>query len=335
MTTSKIRPVRFLVTLVVSALLAVFLVWPQAFGAQTALVIAQLIAFRAALAIALGVVALVFAAIALWKRTWGIAAGIAVVLALASVANGGILVSRGSSGVLPDGDLTVVAWNTQGGAASPASIARLVLDTDADIVSLPETDRPAVAEAARLLADAGHPMAFDTAYGETGDSWIPTSVLIAEDLGEYRVDAAAGSTPGMPSGVWRPVDGTRPTIVAAHPLAPIPSRMGTWRAGLQWLADQCDAPDVIVAGDLNATVDHMSGLGDEGGLVGGCRDAAIEAGVGAVGTWPVLASAWLASPIDHVLVGSAWTVEGADVLTSFDDAGSDHRPIASVLRLVR
>lgn len=331
MPASTFRPVRFSVTLIVAALLALFVVWPQAYGAQQALVVAQLIAFRAVVAIGLVAAAVVFAAFAVWQRTWGIAAAMAVVLGLASVANAGIVLSRGAGGALSDGDLTVVAWNTQGGAASPESIARLALDTSADVVALPETDAPAVAEAARLLAAEGREMAFDTAYGETGDSWIPTSVLIAAHLGEYRVDAAAGSTPAMPSGVWRPVDGSGPTIVAAHPHAPIPSRMGSWRAGLQWVADRCDVPDVIVAGDMNATVDHLSGLGADGALVGGCQDAAIAAGAGAVGTWPVAAPAWIASPIDHVLVGSAWTVRGAEVITSYDDAGSDHRPVVAVL----
>ena len=161
-------------------------------------------------------------------------------------------------------------------------------------------------------------------------SWIPTSVLIAEDLGEYRVDTAAGSTPGLPSAVWRPVDGDGPTIVAAHPLPPLFESMGDWEAGLRWIADVCASPDVIVAGDLNATVDHLSGLGIDGALIGGCDDAALAASNGSGGTWPSDIPTWAASPIDHVLFGSAWTARGTQVVTRFR-TGSDHRPIVAVL----
>lgn len=327
----KPRSVSLIVTLLLGAPVVVLLVWPQAFSTHTVLFVAQLIAFRAPLALALGVGAVLSAIVALFKRRWGIAAGVAIVLGIASLANGGVLLSRGAAGALPDGDLTVVAWNTQGGATSPESVARLVLATGADIVSLPEMDDVAVAEVARLVALEGHRMTAATAYGETGESWIPTSVLIADGLGEYRVDTSAGSTPGLPSAVWRSVDGSGPTIVAAHTSPPLPGSMDEWRAGLQWIAEQCNAPDVIVAGDLNATADHLSGLGIGDALVGGCLDAAITTDVGAIGTWPTSAPAWLASPIDHVLFGAAWTVRGVQVLTSLDQTGSDHRPIVAVL----
>ncbi|KTR93270.1 hypothetical protein NS220_13200, partial [Microbacterium testaceum] len=89
--------------------------------------------------------------------------------------------------------------------------------------------------------------------------------------------------------------------------------------------------DVILAGDLNSTLDHLAGLGRDGGTVGECRDAAAEAGAAAVGTWPVRLPTGLAAPIDHVLVGSAWEVRGFEVRTDFDDAGSDHRPIVATL----
>ncbi|MDN3495478.1 endonuclease/exonuclease/phosphatase family protein [Planococcus sp. APC 4015] len=332
MPTRKPRALAFVLTLVLGALVTIVFVWPQAFGAQMALVVTQLIAFRAAVALGLGVAAVVFAAIAVGRRTRGIAAGLAVVLGVACAANAGILIARGSGGALPGGgDLTVVAWNTQGGAAAPEAVARLILEVDADIVSLPETGEQAVAEVARLLAAEGRRMSASTAFGLTGSSPIPTSMLVTEEFGEYRIDPEAGSTPALPSAVWRPVSGEGPVFVAAHPFPPLPWAMDRWRAGQDWVAQQCDSPDVIVAGDLNATVDHLWGLGEGGALVGGCRDAATEAGAAAVGTWPATAPTWLAAPIDHVLVGSAWTVRGTRVLTEFDDSGSDHRPVVAVL----
>jgi endonuclease/exonuclease/phosphatase (EEP) superfamily protein YafD len=67
-------------------------------------------------------------------------------------------------------------------------------------------------------------------------------------------------------------------------------------------------------------------------VLGACRDAAISAGSGAVGTWPTNAPALLGSPIDHVLATSHWAVAGMSVIETSDEAGSDHRPI--VARLV-
>lgn len=332
MRATRWRPIRLTVTVVVAGLAVTLLVWPQLFGAQRALILSQVVAFRAPTAIALCVGAVLFAVIAWGKRSWGVAAGLAIVLGVGSIASGGILLGRGAAGGQPvRGEVTVAAWNTQGGAARPADVARLVLDVDADIVSLPEMDERAVAEVARILAADGHGMAAHTSHGESGYSEIPTSVLIADRMGVYEMDRSAGSTPGLPSVVLRPVDGDGPTVVAAHPFPPLPWRMDAWRAGLEWVASQCDSPDVIVAGDLNATVDHLWGLGDGDGLLGSCEDASLNAGTAAVGTWPVPASPWLASQIDHVLAGSAWIVRGASVVTSLDDAGSDHRPIVAKL----
>lgn len=315
-------------TLVLGVPVALLLSWPQALGAERLPLVAQLISFRAALAIALVAGALLFAVIAFARRRWSVAAALALVMLAGSLANTGVLLARsgGSDGVGAGGDetaVTVLAWNTLGGAASPQSIAQLVIETDADIVSLPETDERAAAEVARLVGLEGKTMAADTTRGPEGDSDVPTSVLISRDLGEYRLDETAGSTPDLPSGVWVPVDGTGPTIVAAHPLPPLPGISAQWSAGLDWVGERCDDPDVIVAGDLNATVDHLASTMD------GCRDAAIESGVAAHGTWPSSAPAWLAAPIDHVLVGAGWEVRGASVITASDDAGSDHRPIVA------
>lgn len=324
------RLIGFVITLLIGIPLGVLFAWPQAFGMQRAPLIAQLIAFRAPLALGFAVVAVIAVIVALVRRRWGVAATLAIVWGVIAVTNGVVLQQRGANAELPEGDLTVIAWNTQGGATSPADVARLVHEVGADVVSLPETDEDAAAEVVRILAAEGMRMTADTTRGDNRYSEIPTSVLISEDLGEYRIDAAAGSTPGLPSGIWRPVDGTGPAIVAAHPLPPLFEHMDDWEAGLEWIASVCDSPDVIVAGDLNATVDHLSGLGVDGALVGGCDDAALAAGTGAAGTWPSDAPIWAAAPIDHVLSGSDWVSRGARVIDS-DSPGSDHRPIVTVL----
>lgn len=328
---SNTRRTAFVATLVVGAALAALAIWPQLVDAQRWQVIAVLIPFRGILALVFAVLAVMAALVAVLRRRWGVAAALAIVLGAASVGNGVIVLVRGSGGSVAEGQLVVAAWNSYGGGASTESIARLVRETGADVASLPETDAEAAAEVVDILARDGIRMKSATLEAESGDDPVPTSLLIATSLGPYALDASAGSTPGVPSGVFRPVQGDGPTIVAAHPLPPLPLIMSEWTEGMDWVAAQCSHPDVIVAGDLNATLDHLAGLGDGDGTVGQCRDAAAEAGAAAVGTWPVRLPTQLAAPIDHVLVGSAWEVRSFAVLTDFDDAGSDHRPIVATL----
>ena len=76
--------------------------------------------------------------------------------------------------------------------------------------------------------------------------------------------------------------------------------MAAWRPGLQWLADRCAGQNVIIAGDLNSTLDHYTGLGIDGGDLGRCHDAARATGDAAVGTWPAILPPLLGAPIDHV-----------------------------------
>lgn len=335
------RCVALFAALVIATLAVLVLIWPQAFGTQRLIGVAQMIAFRATLAISMGVAALVFGAVAVvlsrrrGRRRPLFTTALAALLVTGAIANGAVLAARGfgSSSALPEGDLVVMVWNAQGGATSPKEIARVAAEVQADVVSLPETDEEAVAEVARLLVEQGMSMSPHTVRAEGEYDWIPTSMLIADNLGDYELDPSMGTTPGLPSGVWRKTTGTGPgIIVAAHPLPPLPESMDGWEAGLRWIEGVCSSsgPDVVVAGDFNATVDHMAGLGIEGHLIGGCDDAALEAGGAALGTWPSDVPAWLSSPIDHVLFGSAWTAEGARVLRG-DVSGTDHRPVVVVL----
>lgn len=322
----------FLAALILGGVAAWIVVWPQGIGIHRLPFIANVISLRGILALGFAVLALVAGAIAMRRRRWGVSAALAIALVTCSLGNGGVLLLRGWGGATAaDGDLTVVAWNAYGGGASPESIARLVRETGADVMSLPETDSFAVAEVAGILGREGISMRHDTVAAAPGGETIPTSILISTALGPYARDASVRSTPGLPSGAWRSVDGTGPTLIAAHPMPPLPQVVDQWGEGLRWMAARCAEPNVIVAGDLNATVDHFAGLGTGGGVIGGCRDAAAEAGSAAAGTWPVRLPVGLAAPIDHVLVGNAWRVRSFTVLTGFDGAGSDHRPIVATL----
>jgi endonuclease/exonuclease/phosphatase (EEP) superfamily protein YafD len=163
-----------------------------------------------------------------------------------------------------------------------------------------------------------------------------TTILISPDLGDYEVVSAfvpgpPGNTNTLPSIVAEPVDGDGPRIVAVHAVAPIRWELRNWRSDLDWLAEQCAGENVIMAGDFNATVDHFAGRGTDGGDLGRCRDAAVEAGSGALGTWPTDLPELLGSPIDHVMATPDWRVDTFRVLGDQDDAGSDHRPVVATL----
>ena len=125
-----------------------------------------------------------------------------------------------------------------------------------------------------------------------------------------------------------PTSGDGPIVVAAHAVAPRQSYMQHWRDDLQWLADQCGDANVIMAGDFNATVDHMGDLGVDGGTLGRCHDSARrdrQRRRSAPGR--PRCPALLGAPIDHVMASRHWKPTGSLVLRSLDDSGSDHRPL--------
>ncbi|MFZ2964829.1 MAG: endonuclease/exonuclease/phosphatase family protein [Rhodoglobus sp.] len=318
--------------LVVAAGVLLVLAWPQLFGLATAPVIAQLVSLRA-LVVVVGLVAVV--ALTLVALLSAGARRFLASLALAALVfcaiNVVVLATRGFGNeafeTRSDSDITVLVWNTLGDAPSPELIAQLALESGADVIALPETTRATALEVARLMTDAGAPMAhFTAAYDEVSKS-RSTSLLISVELGEYAADETAVTTATLPSLVATPVDGTGPIVVAVHAVAPIPGEMEHWRTALRWLAGRCTGGNVILAGDFNSTLDHYGGLGTDGGTLGTCEDAALATDNGAIGTWPTQLPAILGAPIDHVMASPDWRVSGMRVVQSHDGYGSDHRPV--------
>lgn len=332
------RLLGFLVALVFAASAAV-LTWPSAFGLERTFPLAQIISFRAALAAVLVAATLLMLLFALIRPIRALALVLALILGVAGGVNVALLSQRGlGTEGLPaktDTSLRVMTWNTAGSATSAESIAQFAVGMQADVVTLPETTIDTGAEVAELMRAMGQPMwAHHAEYGEYGiTGWDATSttVLIRPELGDYSVIQSSldgsSNTSTVPSAVAMPVSGDGPIIVAAHAVAPRQEYMPQWRSDLQWLADQCASDNVILAGDFNATLDHMTGMGVEGGTLGRCHDAASDSGNGGVGTWPTDAPALLGAPIDHVMATPDWTVSGSVVMRSLDGSGSDHRPI--------
>lgn len=329
---------RLLAAITVLATAAVLLVvsWPQLFGLHRELYVAQAVSLRGAIVLAAGALILLCLLLALVARRARRFAGTLAIVALAGgLLNVAVLAGRGAT---PAGfqtaapsSVTVLAWNTLGEAPSARALADLTAESGADVVALPETTLEYAQEVAALLGERGVGMqALGVSFDEVAKAHS-TSLLVADGLGEYRLDEAAGNTSVLPSVVAVPVSGDGPTIAAVHPVAPVPAYMERWRDDLAWAADACAAGDTIMAGDFNSTVDHWAGLGVDGGDLGVCRDAASAGGTGAVGTWPTSAPPLLGSAIDHVLAGQDWQVTGVRVIGDQDGAGSDHRPVLAQL----
>lgn len=330
-----LRLVGILVT-VLFAVSAAVLTWPGFFRVEQHFPVAQLISFRVPLAIGFLVIALLFAIIALARRARGFALSMAFVAIVACIANAVIVGSRGlGESDLPEPtaeSIRVLVWNTAGEATDAKTIAQTAVAMQADVVSLPETTLETGEEVAIAMRELESPMwAHSVDFHHDGVTWDArsTTLLISPGLGDYAViDASADGTNNtgvVPSAVAMPVDGVGPTIVAVHTVAPREGYMDLWRDDLRWIADQCEG-NVIMAGDFNATVDHMARFGTDGGVLGACRDAASDSGNGAVGTWPADLPRLAGAPIDHVLYSSHWEVTGSAVLPE-GASESDHRPL--------
>jgi endonuclease/exonuclease/phosphatase (EEP) superfamily protein YafD len=332
------RPLRLLRWAVV--VVAVLVLWsaevPRPGGGRldTATPFAQLLAARPALVLLVGVVAL----LALW-RAWRVRDGLVAAAALLLVAVGAglqvaprALSSASGAGGAPG--VTVLTANTLASGVRPETIVGLVRRSGADVVALPETNRTTAAAYARALGAATGRGTWrvlsDTRHGPDDDTAAPTSIVVRsalrpvrlgaghQDAGEHgRVRVRLNAIPG----------GAPLTVTAVHPRPPAPlASQAAWRSDLRAVRPLCTR-DAVVAGDLNATVDH-SPL--RAVLVDGCRDAAEETGQGLRATWSGGPLGLLRPTIDHVLTGAGWRASGSGVLAL---PGSDHRAVwARVVR---
>lgn len=331
------RFVTFLIAIAVIAVLGV-LAWPQGLGLQRTELIANIVAFRGAEIFGAVVVVLLLVVASLLlpraRRRIGALAGLFVLFGLAI---GVLMLSRGiGSPGLPaaeTNDITILSWNTRGDAVPASEIARVALSNRADVVALPGTTKAtAQAAAAALRADGVRMQVLSISQSSIARA-RSTSLLVSSTLGAYRLVTRYGDTEEVPTIVAEPSGGQNaPVLVAVHTLAPRPGDETVWRTDLNWVAARCVGSNVVMAGDFNATADHLAGLGSgSGALVGACRDSALASGNGAVGTWPTSLPALVGAPIDHVMATPNWTTSGFQVLQNEDGAGSDHRPVLARL----
>lgn len=322
--------------LVAVALLLLIVTWPQLLSLERSQYVAQVISFRGVMVVGAAVTVIVLLVLCLrFRRFRRFGLSAALLLLVFALADTAILASRGFGDTVfarkKVSDLTVMQWNTLGGAPGAPAIAKLALDSGADIVSLPETTEQTADAVAAILDANGEPMTVHTIAFNHIAKAKSTSVLTSTALGGYTIDTTLGNTSTVPTVVLRSDDGSAPEIVAVHTVAPLPKELTRWDSDLRFLTTLCTGNNVIMTGDFNATLDHLAGLGQMGSgartTVSKCSDAALQSKNAAIGTWPTSLPPLLGTPIDHVLATHNWRVSGMRVVTDLDEAGSDHRPI--------
>ncbi len=211
------------------------------------------------------------------------------------------------TGPAPDGPrvrvLTVNAYIHDG--ATGEDLVRLARSADADVVVLQELGGPAYEEAvdAGLAEDYPH----RSPAPDVGDSatmiWSRLPLRHVEDLDDRTGGGSVRATVVTADGGL--------DLLGVHTAPPIWPR--PWRADHRALLAEVRArrPDVL-AGDLNATADHVQ---VRRLMATGLRDAGDLAGSGWAPTWPSNGiQRFLGLPvprfaaIDHVLVSPRWTV---------------------------
>nr|WP_246314992.1 endonuclease/exonuclease/phosphatase family protein [Kineococcus aurantiacus] len=210
--------------------------------------------------------------------------------------------------------------------ADPAGVARLATDAGADAVSLPESTQAYADDVAARIRDRTG-TGVQVFYLPDREGGYGTALLVSQRLGEYRPTGEL--TGGVKAVVTAaPVSGEGPVLAAAHTAAPVPRLVDDWGVEVRAVADWCArTPGALLAGDLNATLDHP-GLH----LRGSCVDAGEQTGTGARGTWPAKYPAVVGATIDHSLAdGERWRAVGSRVDTI---PGSDHRALTARWRPV-
>lgn len=329
------RLLAFIVSLATLAA-AVLAFWPQLIGWQRVTPWAVLVADRGGVAAAciLAVIVLLIIGI-IGKPVRRVTAAIIPWLIVFIAATGWLLYDRGlgnptlGKAQTGTGQITVMSWNTMGDSPAAEAIATMAEKNGAQVIALEETSLQTAQNVATILRNQGQPM--QVFQRQTDDVYIAhsTALLVASALGDYTMREDAGDTSVSPTIIATPRSGSGPTVIAAHAVAPNALAMSAWRKDLRWLASQCVGANVVLLGDLNATVDNLEGLGPK--ALGECADAAMETKNGAVGTWPAWLPEQVGAPIDHVMFGRGWQVDGFTVVTTLNNIAGDHRPVIARL----
>jgi vancomycin resistance protein VanJ len=227
--------------------------------------------------------------------------------------------------------VTVLTFNIAPNNDRPAAVARVILESGADIVALQELSSASAAALRAALGDAYpyaalHPQGWSNAgqgvfsrYPILEDAYWRYTDITPNAMGHQRV--------------LLDIDGTPLVVYNVHPTHPLMNPVGfderTRDAEIRETLARAAGEEVrvVLAGDFNTT--DLTEI--YATIVRRYRDAYAETGWGYGLTFP----AWLITPvlrIDYIFAGA-----GLDAINSHvvpDGAGSDHLPVQAELAIV-
>jgi endonuclease/exonuclease/phosphatase (EEP) superfamily protein YafD len=317
--------VRYLAALLFTAAAAAAAI-PDLIGLDHRGPFARSIAFRPWVLVAGSVVVAVLLVLVVFRRRSRAAlAPFAIGSLVVLLAGGATLVPRVLADPLPTTGtpMKVLAFNAYLGNADPADLAALITAERPDLVSISEAGGPFRAKLMPLIASLGYRSGVSS---ETGPDVDGVVALVSDRLGDVRFDGTGSAHSPYLEVTGGGLGGL--TFVAYHAAAPTFFRFPQWAGDMAELARWCaSGSPAIVAGDLNATLDHSL---LRAGMTG-CTDAAEQRGQGLVSTWsPTESTALFGPQIDHVLSTSGIDAESFSV---HDLRGSDHRAILTTVRV--
>ena len=212
--------------------------------------------------------------------------------------------------------LRIMAANLRAGLADAHTLVDLVRKHKVDVLTMPELTPNAVSALDRAgLSELLPYHVFDDRPGGGGSG-------IASKLPLRQIVLVEDSTLSQPSAVVDLPGNDDIEVTAVHVQPPLTGPDArTWREELNELPKSTtDKRPRILAGDFNATLDHVAfrDLVDHG-----YADAAEETGEGMLATW----SSWPTGPpltIDHIVADTRCAISSFAV---YDLPNSDHRAI--------
>ncbi|AVH57574.1 MULTISPECIES: endonuclease/exonuclease/phosphatase family protein [Streptomyces] len=228
----------------------------------------------------------------------------------------------GEPGGAPVAEVRVMTSNVEFGQGT-GSLITAVRRHRPDILFVQECEYGC----ARALEDAFGGSGGAYPYREAVEGASSDGSVIMSRFPLTGADGVRG-TMGMPGAV-ADVKGHDVRLQLAHPMPPLPGRLGVWRRELGELRDYAAASEglTVLAGDFNASQDHAAFRRI---LDTGLRDSSRLAGAPRTPSWPARTTPTLGAQIDHVLVSADFSAHEAMFPRL---SGTDHRALVVDLTL--
>lgn len=216
---------------------------------------------------------------------------------------------------------TVMSLNTWGGRAGIADLAAEVKTAKPDVIVLVEVTDEFLGFIQRTPIARTYPYRI----GQAGNRFDASGLMI---LSRFPLQSLPTDLPTALQIAKADIGGREVVVAAVHPPNPFvnhPEWLSTSEA-IRTRVRGLIGQRLVVAGDFNATADHLT-LRRILGI--GLRDAAVASGSGWLPTWPANKPVPPVIAIDHVLIGSRVS---ADSVRAFTVPLTDHRGLVAQLR---